>query len=190
MPWKGHCRHWLCKDGDGVRHFSAIRNLISSELRRLSPDSVVAHPPDVCCRLDISCKKQQKARNICKPLVSHVCSVILGQLKKKNLVSPCAPMASSDAEPRLCEESSGNGEAGRERKSSLIGTGDKSWERQCSETRFCIRSPFDFGEERETEDGNGSFGVAEDASLEQVINLKRELPCRGGRCRRQRHARR
>ena len=36
---------------------TAIRPLVSAELRRFSPDSVIVHPPDVCCRPDISIKK-------------------------------------------------------------------------------------------------------------------------------------
>ena len=41
------------------------------------------HPPDVCCRSGVSLKSQLKARNMCKPLVNHVCSVILEQLRQK-----------------------------------------------------------------------------------------------------------
>ena len=36
---------------------ATIQHLISAELRRFSPDSVIIHPPDVCCRMDISLKK-------------------------------------------------------------------------------------------------------------------------------------
>ena len=69
---------------------SAVR-LVSAELRRFSPDSAIVHPPDVCCRFDIYLKKQQKARNMCKPLINYVCSVILEQLKMRKLVFLCAP---------------------------------------------------------------------------------------------------
>ena len=30
---------------------TAIRHLVSGELRRFSPDSVIVHPPDMCCGL-------------------------------------------------------------------------------------------------------------------------------------------
>ena len=55
------------------------------ELRRFSPDSVIVHPSDVCCRLDIRLKNQQKARNMCKPLINNVCSVFLEQLEKEEV---------------------------------------------------------------------------------------------------------
>ena len=67
------------------------RHLVSAELHRFSPDSVIVHPPDVCCRSRVSLKSQQKARNMCKPLINHVCSVILEQLRKKKLVFLGAP---------------------------------------------------------------------------------------------------
>ena len=70
---------------------SAARRLVSAELRRFSPDSVTGHPPVVCCRSGVSLKSQQKARNMYKPLVNHVCSVILEHLRKKKLVFPGAP---------------------------------------------------------------------------------------------------
>ena len=38
---------------------AAIRHVISVELRRFSPDSVIIHLPDVCCRIDISLTNQQ-----------------------------------------------------------------------------------------------------------------------------------
>ena len=60
---------------------SAVRRLVSAELRRSSPDSDTVHPPDVSCRSHVSIKGQQKARNMCKPLVNHVCKVILELLK-------------------------------------------------------------------------------------------------------------
>ena len=53
------------------------------ELRRFSPDSVIVHPPVVCCRSGVSLKSQQKARNMCIPLINQECSVILEQLRRK-----------------------------------------------------------------------------------------------------------
>ena len=70
---------------------SAVRRLVSAELRRFSPDSVTVHLPDVSCRSGVSLKSQQKARNMCKPLVNHVCKVILEDLRKKKLVFLGAP---------------------------------------------------------------------------------------------------
>ena len=70
---------------------STARHLVSAELRRFSPDSVIVHPPDVRCRSGVSLKSQQKARNMCKPLINHVCSVNLEQLRKKKLVFLGAP---------------------------------------------------------------------------------------------------
>ena len=54
---------------------SAARHLVSAELRRFSPDSVIVRPVDVCYHM-------------CKPLINHVCSVILEQLRKKKMGFP------------------------------------------------------------------------------------------------------
>ena len=35
---------------------TAVRHVVSAELRRFSPDSVTVHPPDVCCRVGVSLK--------------------------------------------------------------------------------------------------------------------------------------
>ena len=70
---------------------TVVRHLVAAELRRVSPDSFIVHPPEVCCRFDISLKNQQTARNMCKPLINYVCTVILEQLKNNKLVSLCAP---------------------------------------------------------------------------------------------------
>ena len=70
---------------------SASRRLVSAELCRSSPDSVAVHPPDVSCRSGASPTSQQKACNMCKPLVSHLYRVILEPLRKKKLCSPAAP---------------------------------------------------------------------------------------------------
>ena len=70
---------------------SATRRMVSAELRRSSPDSVTVHPSDVSCRSGVSLKSQQKARKKGKPLVNHVCRVILEHLSKKILVLLGAP---------------------------------------------------------------------------------------------------
>ena len=64
------------EEGFDVRE-SAARRLVSAELRRFSPDSVTVHPPDACCRSGVSLKSEQEDRNMCKPLVNHLCSMIL-----------------------------------------------------------------------------------------------------------------
>ena len=62
-------RQRMYQEEDGFDFRKAtIRHLISAELRRFSPDSVTIHLPDVCCRIDIVPKNQQKVRNMCKPL--------------------------------------------------------------------------------------------------------------------------
>ena len=70
--------------GLNVFRDAATRRLISAELPRFSPGS--AHPPDVVCRAGISLKNQQKVRGKCKPLVSHLCSLIREQLRREILV--------------------------------------------------------------------------------------------------------
>ena len=72
-------------------HESASRRLVSAELCRSSHDSVTVHPPDVSCRSGVSPKSQQKACNMCKPLVNHLCRVILEPLRKKKLGFPGTP---------------------------------------------------------------------------------------------------
>ena len=99
---------------------SAARRLVSAELRRFSPGSVTVHPPDVCCRSGVSLKSQQKARNMCKPLVNHVCSVILEHLRKKEIGFSWCTMAGLDGESRQCEERPGCGEAWRDEKSNFF----------------------------------------------------------------------
>ena len=54
-------------------------------LRNCDVSLLTVHPPDVCCRFGVSLKNQQKARNMCKPLINYVCSVILEQLEKKKM---------------------------------------------------------------------------------------------------------
>ena len=78
---------------------TAIRHLISAELRRFFPDSVIVHPPDVCCRLDISRKNPKMARNMCQPLIHYVCSVILEHIEKEEIGFSWCTMASLDAKP-------------------------------------------------------------------------------------------
>ena len=63
-----------------------------ADLRRSYPDSVTAHPPDVSCRSGVSLKRKQKSRNVCKPLVNHVCRMILELWRKKKLVCLGAPL--------------------------------------------------------------------------------------------------
>ena len=63
-------------------YFRELRRLTSAELRRFSLDSVTVHPPDVCCRLSVSLKSHQKARQ-------HVQSCLQCDsrtLRKKKLV--------------------------------------------------------------------------------------------------------
>ena len=67
--------------------FDFLKTALRNRDVSLSPDSVIVHPPDVCCWLDISIENQQKVRNMCKLLINCVCSVILEQLKKKKSVS-------------------------------------------------------------------------------------------------------
>ena len=93
MKTRSHERkHRTIKEEQGFDfRKSAARHLVSAELRRFSADSVIVHPPDVCCRSGVSLKSQQKARNMCKPLINHVCIVILEHLRKKKLVFLGAP---------------------------------------------------------------------------------------------------
>ena len=74
-------KHRTFQEEEGF-YFRELRRLASAELRRFSLDSVTVHPPDVCCRLSVSLKSQQKAHNMC----NHVCSVILEHLRYKKLV--------------------------------------------------------------------------------------------------------
>ena len=43
------------KEGFDFRK-TAVRLLVSAELRRFSPDSVIVHPPGLCCRFGVSLK--------------------------------------------------------------------------------------------------------------------------------------
>ena len=80
-------------------------------------------------------KNLQKARNVCKPLINYVCSVILEQLKKKKLVFLSAPCPVWNVEPHQCEESPGYGEAWSDGKVESPWIRKKWWERQCSENQ-------------------------------------------------------
>ena len=84
-------KHRTFQEEESFDFRKTVRHLVSAELRRFSPDSVTVHPPDLCCWFSVYLKFQQRARNMCKPLINYVCGVILEHLKKKKLVFLDAP---------------------------------------------------------------------------------------------------
>ena len=150
---------------------TAIRHLVSAELRRFPLDPKIVHPLDVCCRLDISLENQQKAGYVCKPLINCVCSVILEQLKKKEIGFSWCTVASSGAEPRQCEESPGNEKAGSERKSNCPETGTSHGRDSVQKTRFCFRSPSVVEQNEKQKPEMDLADLPKTASLEQVTTF-------------------
>ena len=99
---------------------AATRHPASAELRRFSPDSVVVHRPDVCCRSGISLKNQQNARNLCKPFGQLCVQRHFRTIEKDEIGFSWCTMTNMDAEPHECEEWSGNVKPGSGRKSNYL----------------------------------------------------------------------
>ena len=133
---------------------SGARRLVSEELRCFSPDSVAVHPPDDCCPSGVSLKSQQKARNMCKRLVNHVCSVILEHLRKKKFVLLGAPWPVWTL--NLASVRKGCRKAWRDEKSNFCEQERSDGRDSAQKTRVCIRSSISGGAKRETKAGNGS----------------------------------
>ena len=113
---------------------------------------------------------------MCKPLVNHVCSMILEQFRKKELVFLGAPCPVLDAESRQCEESPGNGIAWRGRKSNCLGQ-ERSDERDTvlRKPGFVFVPPSIMVQNAKRKSEVDLAELPKTASLEQVSNLMREI---------------
>ena len=154
--------HRTFQEEEGFDLREAARRLVSAELRRSSPDSVIVHSLDVSCRFGVSFKSQQKARNMCKPLVNHVCRVILELLRKKKFALLGAPWPVWMLNLASVREVQAVGKLGVMKCRISVNKSEVMEEAVPRKSGFCIRSSISGGAKRETNARNESCRVTKD----------------------------